>query len=198
MIILFWFVTASKKGHGDAAGSAAFQLRRRGFFFRPRRWCFVGTAFWGRAILFCFAAVLHVTSILCRRVFFLRSRDIGDSLPRPLGAARHCFVLPWPFLGHATSILRRRGFFAAARYWGFFAAFWGRVTFFSLPRSFFWVRDIDPSSSRLFLRPQDIGVLSVRPLGAARHCLRCPFSARTIPSSSLILGRMPFGGSMPF
>ncbi len=123
--------------HGDA-GSAAFQLRRRGFFFEAATLVFCRHGLLGRATLFCFAA----TSILCRRVFFLRSRDIGDSSLRP--QARDCFVLPRPFLGARHHPSSSRLFFAAARHWGFFAAFWGRATLFALPRSFFGVgpRDI--------------------------------------------------------
>jgi len=99
------------------------------FFLRPRRWCFVGTAFW--AVRHCFVLPQHHP--LSSRLF-LRSRDIGDSSPRP--QARDCFVLPRPFLGHATSSFVVAVFFAAARHWGFFAAFWGRATLFRGP--FLW------------------------------------------------------------
>jgi len=162
------------------AGSAAFQLRRRWFFLRPRRWCFVGTAFW--AVRHCFVLPQHHP--LSSRLF-LRSRDIGDSSPRP--QARDCFVLPRPFLGHATSSFIVAAFFCCRKTLGFLCGllglrdivcaaavlFWGGAARHCLRcrGPFLWCASI--LRRRGFFAARDIGVSSVRPLGAARHCLRC-------------------------
>ena len=152
MIILFWFVTASKKGHGDAAGSAAFQLlRRHGFFFEAATlFCFAavllgGTrhrsfvvasffcgretlvirrvAFWGRATLFCVALAFFGA----RDIYPLSSqlfccRETLGFLRGLLGPRDIVCAAAVLFLGARHRSFVVTAFFAAARHWGFVGA----------------------------------------------------------------------------